>query len=321
MKAWVNTEYGSPEVLHLKEVTKPVLKENEIFVKIKATSVNRTDCGFRAPEYFIVRLVGGLFKPRKTILGSEFSGVVEEIGNKVSMFKKGDKVFGLSTYNFGTHAEYLKLKETASIALMPTNMNFNEAAAVCDDLMLATNIVRKIDFTKAKKVLINGATGSIGSAVLQLARLKGAQVTAVCNEVNFDKIKSLCATEVIDYTKNDFTNCGDKFDAVIDAVGKSSFFKCRKIMNPGAIYISTELGYLSQNVFLPLLTSLGSSKKVLFPIPTDSQKDVLYYKKLIEEGKFKAVIDRTYSFNEIVEATKYVETATKFGNVVIEVNK
>lgn len=221
-------------------MTKPVLKENEILVKIKATSVNRTDCGFRAPEYFIVRLVGGLFKPRKTILGSEFSGVVEEIGNKVSMFKKGDKVFGLSTYNFGTHAEYLKLKETASIALMPTNMNFNEAAAVCDDLMLATNIVRKIDFTKAKKVLINGATGSIGSAVLQLARLKGAQVTAVCNEVNFDKIKSLGATEVIDYTKNDFTNCGDKFDAVIDAVGKSSFFKCRKIMNPGAIYISTE---------------------------------------------------------------------------------
>jgi len=321
MKASVNFKYGSPEVLQILDVPKPSPNENEVLVKIMATTVNRTDCGFRAPEYFIVRLIGGLFKPRKTILGSEFSGVVEEVGSKVSKFKKGDPVFGLSTYNFGAHAEYIKLKETGSIALMPSNMNFNEAASVCDGLMLASNIVRKIDFSKAKKILINGATGSIGSAVLQLAKLNGAQITAVCNEVNFEKIKSLGATTTIDYTKNDFTNCGDKFDAVIDAVGKSSFFKCRKIMNPGAIYISTELGYLSQNVYLPLLTSFGSSKKVVFPIPTDSQKDILNYKKLIEEGKFKAVIDRTYSLNDIVPATKYVETATKFGNVVIEVNK
>lgn len=319
MKAWVNTQYGSPEVLQLKEVTKPVPKENEVLIKIKATTVNRTDCGFRAPEYFIIRLINGFFKPRRTILGSEFSGVVEDIGSKVTLFKKGDHVFGLSTYDFGTHAEFLKLKESASVALMPVNLNFNEAASVSDGLMLAKNIIRKLDFTKAKKILINGATGSIGSAVLQLAKLNGAQITAVCNEVNFQKIKELGATNVIDYTKIDFTNCGDKFDAVIDAVGKSSFFKCKKILNPGGVYMSTELGYLSQNVFLPFFTSFGS-KKVHFPIPTDNKNDILYFKKLIEEGNFKPVIDRTYSFNQIIEATKFVETATKFGNVVIEIN-
>jgi NADPH:quinone reductase-like Zn-dependent oxidoreductase len=326
MKARVNTIYGLPEVLQIKDVEKPIPKTNEVLVKIHATTVNRTDCGFRRPEYFIVRVISGLFKPRKHILGTEFSGEIESTGPEVKSFKVGDAVFGLSTYKFGTHAEYICIAEDKSIALKPGNMSHQEAAAVCDGLMLGNNLVRAIDFTKVKKILINGASGSIGSAAVQLAQYHGAEITAVCRTKSFDLIKSLGATDTIDYTKEDFTRCGKKFDVVIDAVGKSSFFECKKILNPGGVYFSTELGYLSQNIFLPLLTPITSKlagvqpgKRVKFPIPTDSKKDILYFKELIENGHYRAVIDRTYPLEKIVEATRYVETGEKTGNVVIEV--
>ncbi len=326
MKASVYTIYGSADVLHIKEIEKPIPKPNEVLVKIHATTVNRTDCGFRSPEYFIVRVISGLLKPRKQVLGTEFSGEIESIGQDVKSFKVGDAVFGLSTYKFGTHAEYICVAENKSIALKPQNMSHQEAAAVCDGLMLGNNLVQVIDFTKAKKILINGASGSIGSAAVQLARYHGAEITAVCRTKSFDLIKSLGATYTIDYTMEDFTQCGKKFDVVIDAVGKSSFFKCKKILNPGGIYFSTELGYLSQNIFLPIITPITSKlpganggKRVKFPIPTDSKKDILYFKELIEGGHYKAVIDRTYPLEKIVEATRYVETGEKTGNVVIEV--
>ena len=256
MKAVIYTRYGSPDVLQLKEEDKPVPKDNEVLIKVVATTVNRTDCGFRNAEYLAVRIVGGLFKPKKQILGSELSGVVEAAGKLVVTFKKGDEVFGLSTFNFGTHAEYICIPEEKSITTKPTNISFNEAAAVSDGGFLALAFLKKLDFTNHPTILINGASGSIGSASVQFAKHFGATVTAVCRTKDFELLKSLGADKVIDYTKEDFTENKQKYDVVIDAVGKSSFFRCHKILKPKGIYISTELGEWSQNIFLALLTPL-----------------------------------------------------------------
>ena len=317
MKGIVYTKYGPPEVLQLKEVEKPIPKEKEILIKIYATTVNRTDCGFRKPEYLIVRFVSGLFRPKRTILGSELAGEVESIGKNVKTFKKGDQVFGLSTLKFGTHAEYICISEEASITTKPVNMSYIEAAAVCDGAFLAMTYIRKIDFKKVKKILINGASGSIGTAGIQLSKYYGAEITGVCDTKNLELVKSLGADEVIDYTKEDFTKRNESYDVVFDAVGKSSFFRCKKILKPGGVYFSTELGVLSQNIFLSLLTPIFGGKKVMFPIPKDTKEDIVFLKELIEAGKYKAIIDRSYSLEQIVEATKYVEKGQKTGNVVI----
>jgi NADPH:quinone reductase-like Zn-dependent oxidoreductase len=320
MKAVVNTHYGSPEVLQIKEVPKPIPAENEVLIKIHATTVNRTDCGFRKPEYpLIIRPINGLFKPKNTILGSEFSGEIESVGNNVTTFKPGDQVFGLSTYKFGAHAEYITLPENGSLTTKPKNMSYEEAAAVCDGLMLGINLIRKIDFTKAKKILVNGATGSIGSACVQLAKYYGAHITGVCNTKNLELIKSLGADEVIDYTKEDFTKSDRRYDVILDAVGKSSFFKCKHLLQPDGSFFSTELGFLAQNIFLALFTPLFGGKLVRFPIPSDNQKDMIFFKELIENGHYKAVIDRKYPLEQIVDAVRYVETGEKTGNVVISV--
>lgn len=319
MKASFHSKYGSAEVLQIKEVEKPIPKETEVLIKIHSTTINRTDCGFRQPEYLFVRLFSGIINPKINILGTEFSGTVEAIGSKVSLFKTGDAVFGLNTFKFGMHAEYVCIPDKKSIALKPANMSFEEAAAVCDGLMLAINYIRKIDFKTNPKILINGASGSIGSAAVQLAKYYGAEITAVCRKEHFDLIRSLGATTLIDYTKEDFTKTKNRFDTVLDAVGKSTFGKCKNILNPTGVYYSTELGPWGQNVFLPIYTGIFSSKKVKFPIPTDSKKDILFFKELIEGGNYKAVIDRTYPLEKIVEATKYVESGEKVGNVVITI--
>jgi NADPH:quinone reductase-like Zn-dependent oxidoreductase len=327
MKAIVYTRYGPPEVLQLTEVPKPEPGENEVLIKIHASTVNRTDCGFRKPEYpVMIRLVNGLFKPGKNIPGTELAGEIEAIGKNVKTFKPGDQVFGLSTNNFGTQAEYICLPETGSFTIKPVNMSYTEAAGVCDGLMLAITYIRKIDFKNERKILINGASGSIGSACVQLARYYGAEITAICDTRNIELVKKLGADEGIDYTREDFTKSGKLYDVVMDAVGKSSFFKCRKILKPGGVYFSTELGFLAQNVFLALLTSILSflpgrhtRKKVRFPIPKDSKEDIVFFKELIEAGRYKAVIDRIYTLENIREAAKYVETGQKAGNVVISV--
>jgi len=316
MKAIRYESYGPPEVLRLAEVRKPVPGDNEVLVEIHAATMNRTDCGFRAPEYFIIRFFNGLFRPRKQIMGNEFAGVVEAAGKDVSTFKKGDRVFGLSTVNFGAHEEYLCVPEKGPVAAMPANASFEEAAAVCDGLMLAKNYVEEIDFSAPRDVLVNGASGSIGSACVQLAKYHGARVTAVCDTKNLDLLTSLGADRVIDYTKDDFTRDDNTYDAVIDAVGKSSFFRCRRLLKPGGTYFSTEFGFLAQNLFLALLTPIFRGRKVGFPVPKDSKEDILFFKTLIETGKYKAVIDRTYTLEQAVEAARYVESGRKTGNVV-----
>lgn len=319
MKAVVYSEYGSVEVLKFREVPKPTPKANEVLIKIHATTVNRTDVGFRAAEYFAGRIVSGLFRPKQPILGTELSGEIVAVGKDVTRFKVGDQVFGIHTFKFGAHAEYLCASEKKSITVKPANLSFEEAAGVCEGMMLGNNYIRDIDFSKVKKILINGASGSIGIAVLQLARLKGVEITAVGNPRSLELLKSLGADKVLDYTKEDFTRTTEKYDVILDMVGKSSFFKCKKLLTRNGIYYSSELGYLSQNVYLPLLTAIFSRKKVKFPIPTDGKIDVVYYRELIEAGKYKPVIDRVYPFDQILEAYKFVETGEKTGNVVISI--
>jgi NADPH:quinone reductase-like Zn-dependent oxidoreductase len=319
MKAVVYTEYGPPDVLHLVEVEKPTPKDNEVLIRVHATTVNRTDCGFRQPEPIIVRLFSGIFRPKRKILGNELAGEVEATGKDVKSFKKGDKVFGLTSDRFGAYAEYICLPEEVSIVTKPSNMTYEEAAAVCDGLMLAFNYLRRIKLQKGMKVLINGASGSIGSAGVQLARYFGAEVTAVCKTESLELVKALGADKLIDYRKDDFTKSSESYDVVFDAVGKSSFFRCRHLIKKGGVFFSTDLGFLVQNPLLALWTKAFGSRKVMFPLPKSNKEDLIFFKGLIESGKYKAVIDRRYPLEQIVEAHRYVESEEKIGNVVITV--
>lgn len=319
MKAIICTQYGPPEVARLAEVEKPVPKDNEVLIKIHATTVNRTDCGFRSAEYFIVRFFSGLFKPNNPILGCEFAGEIETVGKDVSAFKTGDKVFGFNDTKFGGHAEYLTLPADSAIATIPEKISYTEAAPITEGAHYALCNLRAAGLESGQRILINGATGAIGSAAVQLSKYFGATVTAVCNTPNMDLVRSLGADEVIDYTQRDFTQLDQQFDIVFDAVGKSSFGKCKPLLKNKGIYMSTELGYMSQNPFLAIITPLLGGKRVLFPLPTISRQDVLFLKELVESGRFRPVIDRTYPLEQIVEAYRYVETGMKTGNVVITV--
>lgn len=325
MKAVVYTKYGPPDVLELKEVPKPVPKNNEVLVKIHATTVNRTDCGFLRGRPFIVRFFSGLTRPKNTILGTEFAGEVEQVGKDVTSFKVGDKVFGYSEPNLGAHAEYLAMSEEGMMTLMPKDLSYEEIAPSTEGGHYALNYIRKANVRSGQKVLVNGASGAIGSAAVQLAKWYGAEVTAVCNTKNVDLLKSLGADRVIDYTKEDFTKSGGKYDFVLDAVGKSSFGACRKLIKPGGIYCSSELGPFVQNPFLALWTSLfgglpgQAGKKVIFPIPKERKEDIIFFKELIETRKYKPVIDRRYPLWQIIDAYQYVEKGQKKGNVVITV--
>jgi len=319
MKAIVYTEYGPPDVVQLRQVEKPIPKDDEVRIKVYATTVNRTDCGFRNPEPFFVRLFSGLIRPKRTILGRELAGEIESVGQGVTRFGKGDQVFGLSGGRFGAHAQYVCVPEQGAIASKPTNMTYEEAASVCDGAMLALNCLKKAGIQQRRQMMIYGASGSIGAAAVQLAKYFGAEITAVCGTRNLGLAKSLGADQVIDYTKQDFTKSGQRFDMVFDAVGKSSFSRCRPLLKSDGAYVATDLGFLYQNPFFALWTSMIGSKKALFPLPKERQEDILFFKELIEAGHLKAVIDRRYPMEHIVEAYRYVETGHKTGNVVITV--
>ncbi len=315
MKAFIHTKYGPPEVLELKEVPDPVPGENEILIKIHAATVNRTDDGLLRANYFISRFFTGLFRPRNNISGSEFAGRVEAAGSGVSLFKPGDRVFGFS--EFGAHAGYLKMAEDGAVALIPEGMTFEQAAPLTEGAHYALNFIRKANIQAGQQILIYGATGAIGTAGLQIIKGIGAEVTAVCNTRNIELIKSLGADEVIDYSMQDFTRTDKTFHVVFDAVGKSSFRACRPFLKKSGIYVSTDLGYMAQNPFLAVITPLLGGRKVLFPIPAIDKEMILYLRDLAQSGKFKPVIDRQYSFEEIPEAFEYVNTGQKTGNVVI----
>ena len=319
MKAIIHTSYGPPEVASLQEVPKPSPKDNEILVKVHASTVNRTDAGFRSAEYFISRFWSGLFKPKFQTLGCEFAGIVEETGKLVTTFNKGDKVFGFNDKSFGGHGEYLTIAEKAAVTMMPDGLSFTEAAPITEGAHYAMNTIKAAKVEKGQHVMVYGATGAIGSAAVQLLKHFGAIVTAVCNTKNVDLVKSLGADTVIDYQTQDFTKTNTRFQFIFDAVGKSSFKQCKPLLTDKGIYISTELGKNGENIFYALFTPLFGGKRVLFPIPVIDKEEVIFFKGLVESGAFRPVIDRQYTMDQIVEAYHYVGSGQKTGNVILRI--
>jgi NADPH:quinone reductase-like Zn-dependent oxidoreductase len=307
-------------VLRLAEVERPVPNDDEVLVKIHTTTVNRSDCGLRAPHPWFARFVGaGLLRPKRRILGSELAGEVEAVGAAVSEFAVGDHVFGIKPGACGAHAEFICLPERAPLAHKPATMTFEEAAAVCEGMLSALQWLRAAELRAGQRVLIYGASGSIGTAGVQLAKHHfGAHVTAVCSTKHLELVRSLGVDEVIDYTRDDFTKNGETYDVIFDAVGKCSFRRCRGSLKRGGIYLPTDH---VQNVFLAWWTARVGVQHVRFPIPPRFRKqDVLLLKELIEAGKYRAVIDRWYPLEQVVEATRYVETQHKTGNVVLTIS-
>ena len=325
MRAVVYDRYGPPEVLRLDEVERPVPRDTEVLVKVQATTVNRFDTATREANRrsglaisLLSRLVSGLRRPRQRVLGTEFAGEVEAAGAAVTEFAVGDRVFGTTGLKFGAHAEYLAMPVSARIAQMPAGMSFEEAAPTCDGALNALTCLKQADLREGRRILIYGASGAIGTAGVQLARSFGADVTAVCNTKNLELVRSLGADKVIDYTQEDFTKNGQTYDVILDAVGKHSFTRSRGSLEPNGIYLPTD-GFA--NLMWALVTPRLGGKKVLFQIPPrQTKQDVLFLKELIETGKYRPVIDRRYPLEDVVEATRYVETEQKTGNVVLTVS-
>jgi NADPH:quinone reductase-like Zn-dependent oxidoreductase len=325
MRAVVYDRYGPPEVLRIDEVERPAPKADEVLVKIHATTVNRLDVHTReanqggGPAVMLLsRLVSGLRRPRQPILGSEFAGEVAAVGAAVREFAVGDQVFGNSGLGFGAHSEFLCIRESGRITHMPAGVSFEQAAAVSDGALNALWCLRAAGLREGQSILVYGASGSCGTAGVQLAKALGAEVTAVCRTKNVDLVKSLGADRVIDYTKDDFTKSGETYDFIFDAVGKHSFSRCKGSLKPGGKYLATD-GL--RNLLLGPWTALFSNKKVVFQIPPRyAKQDLVFLKGLIEAGKYRAVIDRCYPLEDVVDAARYVETQQKTGNVVLTLN-
>jgi NADPH:quinone reductase-like Zn-dependent oxidoreductase len=317
MKAVVFDRYGPPEVLRVEDVERPVPKEDEILVRIHATTVNRTDCGWRGAKPFFARFFTGIRRPKWRTPGMELAGVVEAVGSDIREFDVGDRVFGVK--GFGANAELVCMRESAPVAHMPAAMTFEEAAAVCDGWCIARSCLRNADLREGRSIVVYGASGSVGTAGVQLAKHFGAHVTTVCNTKNVELVRSLGADDVIDYLEEDFTKNGKTYDVVFDAVGKHSFRRCRGSLKPGGLFVETDLGFMWHAPLLALLTRWVGDKRVTMGIAKYTKEDVLLLKELIESGRYRAVIDRTYPLEDVVEATRYVETGQKTGNVVLKV--
>jgi len=320
MKAVICSKYGSPDVLKFEEVAKPIPKDNEVLIKVHTAVVGPADCAFRKGDPFIVKIIYGLKKPKYSIMGTEFAGEIVEIGKDVTLFKKGDAVIGLSPDKFGAHAEFMCLAESKPMILKPKNMTFVDSVALCDGSPTSLTFLKIAAKIKSgDKVLINGASGAVGSAAVQLAKYYGGEVTGVCGTTNVGLVKSLGADYAIDYSKEDFTNSNKKYDIVFDTVGKSSFNECRNILSQKGIYLSTfpSLGI----VFQMLLTSFSNGKKVKFVTAGLMQnKDNLnFLKKLAEEGTLKPLVDRVFSLEHTTEAHRYVDMGHKKGSAVIQI--
>jgi NADPH:quinone reductase-like Zn-dependent oxidoreductase len=321
MKAAVHTRYGLPDVVRVVDVPTPTAKDNKVLVKVYATTVNRTDCGFRGAKPFFIRVFTGPMRPRVSVLGNEFAGQVEALGPAVTSFAVGDRVFGYDDTAFGAHAQYLTIREDASVAKIPANLTYAQAASATEGSHYALANIKKAKIRAGQRVLVNGATGAIGSAAVQLLASRGVHVTAVCDTAHLELVRGLGAERVIDRTAEDFTQDEQTYNAVFDAVGKSSFGRCRRLLEPHGVYLSTDLGPGGQNPFLALVTPLLPGKSVLFALPRHDQAMMNDFKDLLESGLFRPVIDRTYPLAEIVEAYRYVETGQKIGNVVITIEQ
>jgi len=320
MKAIIWTDYGPPDVLQLREIEKPVPKDNEVLIRIMATTVETGDCEIRRYQihnylWLPLRLYLGLIKPRIKILGQQLSGVVEAAGKEVKRFKQGDPVFAPVDAGFGTYAEFKCMSENAALAIKPANMSFEEAAAVPVGGLNALHFLRKGNIRPGQKVLIYGSTGSIGSFAVQLARVFGAEVTAVCSTSKMELVRSLGADKVIDYTKEDFTDNGESYDVIFDTVGKSPYSRTIESLNTKGRYLLANPTFREQ--LRGLWTSMTGSRKVISIVASYKAEDLIYLKQLIEAGEVKSVIDRHYPLEQLAEAHRYVEKGHKTGNVVI----
>jgi NADPH:quinone reductase-like Zn-dependent oxidoreductase len=330
MKAIVYTEYGPPEVLQLKEVEKPIPKENEALIRIHATSVNYGDIAARnfgntshrdffmpLPFYLIGGLQFGFSKPKNTILGNEFAGEIEAVGKDVTAFKPGGQVFGYPGPHMRCNAEYLCLPEDGPLGLKPTNMSYEEAAVVPYGALMAFDLLRKVDIKDGQQVLINGASGGIGSGVLQLAKHFGAEVTGVCGTLRLGFVESLGADKVIDYTKEDFTQNGETYDLIVDVLGKSSFSQCEDSLKEEGKYVMTSF---KMRDFVDMLrTSIGGGKKAICVVLVAKSEDLVLTKELVEAGELKAIIDKSFPLEQTADAHRYLESGQRKGSVVITV--
>jgi NADPH:quinone reductase-like Zn-dependent oxidoreductase len=322
VKAAIVTRYGPPEVVTIGAAPKPTPAAGEVLVRVHAATVNRTDCGELAPHPSLLgRLMYGLRRPRRTILGMDFAGDVETVGAGVTSFEPGDRVFGMcSLRRNGAHAEYVCVPETGAIARMPAGVPFDEAV-VCEGAFYANTGLRRFHVGPGHAILIYGASGAIGTAAVQLAKAYGATVTAVVATRHLDLARSLGAERVIDYTAEDYTAIGERFDFVFDAVGKASFFRCRKLLKPDGVFMSTDVGPWGQNLPLMLWSAIARNNRVVVPVPLrgSGQAFVAALKELMESGGFRAIVDRRYPLDAIVDAYRYVGTGQKTGIVVIDV--
>lgn len=321
MQAAVYTNYGPPEVVTVREVPEPVAGPDEVLVRVRASTVNRTDCAVRAAHPFFMRFITGPIRPRRTVLGCEFAGDVAAVGSNVdtSSWRPGERVFGYVEGPFGAHAEYLTLPAAGSLATIPPGVTYPQAAAATEGAHYALSAIRRARLRPGQDVLVYGATGAIGSAAVQLAHAIGATVTAVATTAHLELVAGLGADRVVDRTTTDFTRDRQTYDVVIDAVGKSSFGECRRLLRPRGMYLSSELGPRAENPFLALVTPLLGGRRVGFPYPTHDQQMIGYFRDLLASGAFRPVVDRTYPLADIVDAYRYVETGQKIGNVVLTV--
>lgn len=319
MKAIVYTQYGSPDVLQLQEVEKPTPQDNEVLIQVYASTVTPTDCAFLKADPFIIRFMNGLRTPKNKILGNLLAGKVEAIGKDVTLFKVGDEIFGNTDTDFGAHAEYICLTENTEITIKPANMTYEEIVGA-PEAMTAIYFLQNLAKVQAgQKVLINGASGAVGTAAVQIAKYFGAEVTGVCSTRNVDLVKSLGADSVIDYTQTDFGQNGETYDVIFDVVGKRSYRQCKNALTNNGMYLTTvpSLMIIPQMLWT---SKIGSKKAIIgFAGLNKSQENLEFLKELVETGKLKVINDRTYPLEEIAEAYRYVETERKKGNVIITV--
>ncbi|MEV4798462.1 NAD(P)-dependent alcohol dehydrogenase [Nonomuraea sp. NPDC049421] len=320
MKAAVRARYGPPEVVRVSEVEKPVPGPGELLVKVRATTVNRTDCAMRAAKPFLWRFFTGLVRPAKMpVLGTEFAGEVVAVGAGVGSYEAGDDVFGYNDGRSGAHAQFLTVRESGTLAALPEGLTYEEAAPGTEGAHYALSMIRGAGVRAGHDVLVHGTTGAIGSAAVQLLKHHGAWVTAVCGPRHLDLVRGLGADKVVDYTATDFTADERRYDAVLDAVGKSTFGRCRKLLKPRGVYVAADVGPFWQNLLFAAAGPLLGGRRVKFPLPRHDAELARQLKELLESGAFRPVIDRHYPLDEITDAHRYVETGQKVGNVVIVV--
>lgn len=328
MRAAVNTKYGPPDVVRIEEVDRPTPGPNELLVQVRATTVNRTDCGYRGGKPFIIKFFSGWRGPKHTVLGCEFAGVVEAVGSAVTNFSIGERVCGWCENPHGAHAEYLAVRANRLIARIPEGRSFEQAAPSTEGALYALSSLRDVPLKPGDDVLVYGATGAIGSAAVQLAKSMGMRVTAVCGSANVDLVRGLGADKVVDYQTQDFTRDTQRYDLVLDAVGKSTFRRCKRLLKPKGAYSSTDFGPIARSApfIIPMfigrllrsrLTRMIGRRRLLFTLPKKDPEGVAYLKGLIESGEYQPVLDRTYPLEQIVEAYRRAESGQKVGNIVI----